>query len=544
MSTRRSRFQPSLAGVGERPAGAAHAGPRRRHPAGPSDVLVTRLRTTLLLLAVTGLCLSATLVASASASASLVGEVTEFSTGSSVENHPSRIAVGPEGDLWFTERVTSNIARMTPTGEVTSFPTLLASSAPQGITLGPEGNLWFSDTSNPECNGSGCHFKVGRINPTTHAVEEFTMGITEGAEPWEITTGPDGNLWFTEFSGPSFVGQLARINPVTDEIKQFREGEFPHGISEAIEPAGVTAGPDGNVWFTEQAGDAIGRITPGGTITVFPIPTANSQPVQIVTGSDGNLWFAEQGSLKIGRITPAGVITEFPLSSPDNEPRAIAAGPDGNIWFAMNNGDLGRITPTGVITTCTTGSGGDIEGLTAGPDGSMWFAEGGENRIGKITATGSGLAPNCSSGATPIAAGAPPAAGSNPPAAAAAATASASVRLDGSTLGVLRGVAAVKLSCSGTATCVGKLTLTVKSKPKKGKKAKTETIGTASFSIPAGETKLIRIKLQGTGPALLRTAHGNLSAGLKIAKASPSPSKTETQSVRLKQQKAVQKKKK
>jgi streptogramin lyase len=537
MNSRSSRFQPSWVGLTV----------RYLQPASPSEVLLARVRTALLLLVATGLCLSATLVASASASASQVGEVTEFSTGSTVENHPSRIAVGSEGDLWFTERVTSNIARMTPTGEVTSFPTPLAASAPQGITLGSEGNLWFSDTSNPECNGSGCHYKVGRINPTTHAVEEFTMGITEGAEPWEITTGPDGDLWFTEFSGPSFVGRMARIEPGgTHKITEFFEGEFPHGISEAIEPAGVTAGPDGNVWFTEQAGNAIGRITPSGTITVFPIPTANSQPVQIVTGSDGNLWFAEQDSLKIGRITPAGTITEFPLLSPDNEPRAIAAGPDGNVWFAMSNGDIGRITPTGVVTTCTTGSGGDIEGLTAGPDASMWFAEGGENRIGKITATGSGLASNCSSGATPIAAGAPPAASSTaPPApapATATATATATVRLDGSNLGVLRDVATVKLSCSGTATCIGRVTLTVKSKPKKGKKAKTDTIGTASFSIPAGETKLIRVKLQGIGPALLRTAHGNFGAGLAIAKASPSPNKTETQSVHLKQQKVAKKK--
>lgn len=80
---------------------------------------------------------------------------------------------------------------------------------------------------------------------------------------------------------------------------------------------------------------------------------------------------------------------------------------------------------------------------------------------------------------------------------------------------------------------MGEVTLTVKSKPKKGKKAKTEIIGVASFSIPAGETKLIRIKLQGTSRALLRTAHGHLGAFLKIAKASPSPSKTETKSVRL-----------
>jgi streptogramin lyase len=511
---------------------------RHRYAAGPSELLVRTARLALLLLAVTGLCLSATLVASASASASLVGEVTEFSTGITVESLPSKITVGPEGDLWFTERNNnlkgSKVARMTPTGEVTEFP-VLAFSEPQGITLGPEGKLWFAEVNNPECT-SECHSKVGRIDPTTHAVEEFSTGITAGSQPWEIAAGPDGNLWFSERTGPvGFAGQMARINPTTHEVREFKAG-----ITGDTEPAGVTAGPDGNVWFTEEAGNRIGRITPSGTITEFPIPSANSQPVAIVTGSDGNLWFAEQDSVKIGRITPAGTITEFPLPSPDNEPRAIAAGPDGNIWFAMDNGDVGRITPTGVVTTCTTGISGDIEGLTAGPDESMWFAEYYEGRIGKITATGTGLAPNCSSGATPAPAGPAPTAPSSPPPAGAAVA--ATVRLDGSALGVRSGVASVKLSCSGNATCVGKVTLTVKSKPKNGKKAKAETIGTASFSIPAGETKLIKVKLQGIGQALLRTAHGHLSATLDVAKASPLPRKTGTQSVRLTQQKAVPKK--
>jgi streptogramin lyase len=513
---------------------------------------VTRLRTTLMLLAATGLCVSATLVSSAGASASLVGEVTEFSTGITVESLPSKITVGREGDLWFTERNNnlkgSKVARMTPTGEVTEFP-VLADSMPQGIALGPEGNLWFAEVNNPECNVSGCHSKVGRIDPTTHAVEEFS-GIAEGSQPWEITAGSNGNLWFTEFAvaGSDRTNRIGEISPKTDKVEEFelplpdkgQQGEF-----------GITPGPDGNVWFTEDTGNRIGRITPSGTITEFPIPTAESQPVAIVTGPDGNLWFAEQDSTKIGRITPTGTITEFPLPSFDGEPRAIAAGPDGNIWFAMDNGDIGRITPEGVVTTCTTGIAGDIEGLTAGPDESMWFAEYYEGRIGKITATGSGLAPNCTSGATPISAGAPVAAGSSTPPSLASSTppalgsspppATATVTLDGSNVGVRSGVAMVKLICSGSATCVGKVTLTARSKPANGKKAKTESIGIASFSVPAGETKLIKVKLDGTGLALLRTARGNLGAAIKIAKSLPSPSKTETQSVHLRQQKAVHK---
>lgn len=45
----------------------------------------------------------------------------------------------------------------------------------------------------------------------------------------------------------------------------------------------------------------IGRITPVGAITEYPLPTYSSSPLAIAAGPDGNLWFTEYG--KIGRIT-------------------------------------------------------------------------------------------------------------------------------------------------------------------------------------------------------------------------------------------------
>jgi virginiamycin B lyase len=43
------------------------------------------------------------------------------------------------------------------------------------------------------------------------------------------------------------------------------------------------------LWFTEDSGNKIGRITPAGVITEFSIPTPNSRPYDIATGPDGNL---------------------------------------------------------------------------------------------------------------------------------------------------------------------------------------------------------------------------------------------------------------
>ena len=39
--------------------------------------------------------------------------------------------------------------------------------------------------------------KIGEINPTTHAITEFPVPTAKPV-PFGITAGPDGNLWFTE----------------------------------------------------------------------------------------------------------------------------------------------------------------------------------------------------------------------------------------------------------------------------------------------------------------------------------------------------------
>ena len=136
-----------------------------------------------------------------------------------------------------------------------------------------------------------------------------------------------------------------------------------------------------------------------GTITEFPIPTANSFTLGITAGPDGNLWFTETFINKIGRITPSGAVTEFPLpASPSapSAPVAITAGPDGNLWFTEGFGNkIGRITPSGTITEFplpASHSAFDAKlgaGITTGPDGNLWFTEdaagpNGSNKIGRL----------------------------------------------------------------------------------------------------------------------------------------------------------------
>ena len=200
---------------------------------------------------------------------------------------------------------------------------------------------------------------------------------TVDAVPFEITIGPDGALWFTEFVGNK-IGRITTSGVIT---------EYPIP-TQGSQPYGITAGPDGALWFTEYGGDNIGRITTGGVITEYPIPTQGSQPYGITAGPDGALWFTEIVSHNIGRITTEGVITEYLLPAPaQGLPRGITAGPDGALWYAVSYDEsIGRITTGGVMTEYKDLHFGGAYDITAGPDGALWFTE--NYNIGRITTAG------------------------------------------------------------------------------------------------------------------------------------------------------------
>jgi len=214
--------------------------------------------------------------------------------------------------------------------------------------------------------------------------------------PFGIAAGPDGNLWFTE-ELVDRIGSITTGGVITEYS----------GVTAGSHPFGITAGPDGNLWFTEMAGSRIGCITTAGVVTEYSTGlTPGSEPYLIAAGPDGALWFTEMSGNRIGRITTDGVITEYSSGlTAKSQPYGIAAGADGALWFTENFGNqIGRIATDGTITTYSAGltpGAIGLAGLAAGPDGNLWFTESAGTRIGSITTAGviteysAGIAANC-----------------------------------------------------------------------------------------------------------------------------------------------------
>jgi streptogramin lyase/subtilisin-like proprotein convertase family protein len=263
-------------------------------------------------------------------------------------------------------------------GTVTEFPTPTAESLPQGITTGPDGNLWFTEYA---AN------KIGRITRTgaIGTSDEFTIPTTSSG-PVDITHGPMANdfrLWFTE-SNSDKIGRITTTGAITETAA----GTLPA----TSEPRHIAPGPDNDLWFTERFTSKIARITPGfAAYGDFATPTSNSSPVDIAPGHDGRMWLVEEGADKVGRkaadTSPITTADEFALPGPSGSlPQGLTPGPDGNLWFTeYARNQIGRITPAGAITEFPIPSSGSGPfGITPGPDGNLWFTQREINRIGRI----------------------------------------------------------------------------------------------------------------------------------------------------------------
>lgn len=215
---------------------------------------------------------------------SYLERITPSGTSSAIllASYLADITAGPDGNLWRTEPSANKIARMTPSLSLTEFPIPTANSGATYITRGPDGNLWFTEAA-----------AIGRITPTGTVTEFPYPPAVQPQYGVPALTAGFGAIWFTTVSAIWSVSSTGSFN------------EFP--LSKSDNLFGITAGPDGNLWFTEWASNLIGRMTPAGSISTFAVPTANSNPYGIAVGPDGNIWFTEPLPNQIGKLVLSSV---------------------------------------------------------------------------------------------------------------------------------------------------------------------------------------------------------------------------------------------
>ncbi len=182
---------------------------------------------------------------------------------------PHDVAVSADGIVWYTAQRTGKLGRLDPeTGKVDEIA-LGSSSAPHGVIIGPDGAPWITD---------GGLNAIVRVDPASRAVKVFKLPEARGYVNLNTAAfDGKGGLWFTGQNGV-----YGWLDPKSGEMTVY---DAPRGRG----AYGITATPDGAIYYASLAGSHIARIDIAtGKATVIEPPTPDQGARRIWSDSKDN----------------------------------------------------------------------------------------------------------------------------------------------------------------------------------------------------------------------------------------------------------------
>jgi uncharacterized repeat protein (TIGR03803 family) len=345
------------------------------------------------------------------------GVLTALVTFTPFAANPAGLNVGSDGNFYDTTEYggssgNGSVFEATPNGALTTLHSFSATNYngsdyttdsdgldPNGVTPGPDGNF-YGTCNRGGANGYGTVFEVttnGVLN-TLHTFGTTTYNSSgastnsDGVEPYAgLALGLDGNFYGATFGGGTYGngtvfevttnGVLTTLHSFTATVynnviyNTNSDGELPN--------AGVTPGPDGNLYGTTSSGGTYGNGTVFELTTNGVLTTLHSFSAYTYNGSSAD------------------------TNSDGFEPHALALGPDGNFYGtteyggANGSGTVFKVTTNSFITTLhsfsptlyngsesyTNSDGAEpYAGLALGPDGNFYgtTSEGGAYGYGTV----------------------------------------------------------------------------------------------------------------------------------------------------------------
>jgi virginiamycin B lyase len=231
---------------------------------------------------------------------------------------PIGLGVDASGAAWFTDPSAIAVLRMTPSGELQSFPLGTPIARLARLAVAPDGAAWFAEST---------AYSITRLKDGVfqrHDVQSVRGG------PYGVAVAADGTVWATLQS----ANQLIRIPP-SGEMTQY---DLP---TPGASPTDVTVDAKGSVWVVEFRGNKVARFA-DGKFTEYPLPDGKAAPSGIAVAPDGTVWFGILRGGGLGRLRD-GRIDFVPLPRDNARPYTLAAGAKGEIWYADISGFVGMI---------------------------------------------------------------------------------------------------------------------------------------------------------------------------------------------------------
>jgi streptogramin lyase len=257
---------------------------------------------------------------------------------------PDEVALAPDGAVWMTDDY-GGLTRLGQDGHTRRF--LGLDDYVNDVLAAPDGTIWTALDTGLVRIGSG--------------------GVTRSRVFGDALAATGDAVWVADSGNVDRKPRLVRV--AANGPRQVFVDPAPRSF---LGFRSLAAAPDGSLWFTQfrdKLAGGIGRMTPDGRFANWWL--GSGQPERIVAGSDGAMWFNEGHAL--GRITPTGAISRFPLPS-ELVATELATGTDGALWF-VSDVCLGRLTTAGALTTWPVAGAKQLYGLATAPDGTFWIGD-------------------------------------------------------------------------------------------------------------------------------------------------------------------------
>ena len=345
------------------------------------------------------------------------GQVSDYnvhlpSDGDLYDTH--EIFAGPDGMVYFTQRMHDRVGRFTLDGRVELFD-LPEGSRPHGLRFSSTGG-WYVTLENFD-EIVELSKKDGSIVATYSVAFEYPQ-IQGIVGPHGFAIDPKNRLWYTGRTSDV----LGWVDPATGEHKRFElptrpeiAPNFDHELVKplASAPINIDFDQEGNAWFVNLQTNQIGRIDLQGQMSLFDIEgfgTNNTRPINIFQGPDGFIWvtiegdnrpvFAENKQQTLGGIARFDPSTETFEAYPQKLSKGaggVLGVKDNTVWFQYQEEALVRLTVDDSgrrdQQTFLLPDIGErvMHRIAQGPDGNMWFTSLAADVVSRLVTDQQGL---------------------------------------------------------------------------------------------------------------------------------------------------------
>ena len=222
---------------------------------------------------------------------------------------PQAIVADPDGNIWFVESNTGNLAKFDPVLE--SFTEYENSLWPKtehsmmwGMDYAPDGTIWFTDEK---------YDSVWKFNIQDEKYQRFSFPSEENSYPQRLEIH-GSKLIINDFKGNKIVfSDYARYGEETSKFTSPDEKLYTYSLL-SNNPDAVTADftiEGENIWYTNWVLDGTGILTKVNqtefelsiqneeeslAFESFPLPANLNTPNGITADNNGNIWLVDSSS--------------------------------------------------------------------------------------------------------------------------------------------------------------------------------------------------------------------------------------------------------